>query len=148
MAAAPLRSGRAQDGPTVRPRSRPARRPRVLRKLKTTVGRVAVGFFIASAMMLVGSALAYLGQRRVADQLETVASVHYPSALALDRLALGQMQTFRFVNGCLIKGLSPEDRKVALDRLAQGVSAVEDARRAYEALPRSERARELWQETA
>ncbi|GEJ55296.1 methyl-accepting chemotaxis protein [Anaeromyxobacter diazotrophicus] len=120
----------------------------MFRWLKTTVGRVALGFFVAGAMMLAGSALAYLGQRKVANQLETVASVHYPSALALDRLALGQMQVFRFVNGCLIRGLSAEDRQLSLDRLERGLSAVEEARRAYEALPRGARASALWQETA
>jgi len=106
-----------------------------LRDLRISL-KIGIGFLVIGLLLIAIAAVARTSQARVISRMETVASVRFPAAQALEDAALGQMQVFRFVNGRLIRGLSEADNRLAREKLDEGLKFVESARAAYAALRR------------
>jgi methyl-accepting chemotaxis protein len=126
------------------------RSPSLIRRARQlgTAWKIGLGFATVAVLMLLLAAAAHLGQRRVSQRLETIAAVRFPSSRSVDAITIGQMQVFRFVNGLMIRGLSAADRKIARTRLADGLAAVDEGRKAYDDLPRGDRSEAIWRATA
>ncbi len=116
---------------------------------KLTLGkRTALASALAMAITLAVGSMSWFLAGRLSNDLNDVASVHFPSAQALSEIEAGVMTAARGANAAVSEHLmaDPAMRKAAIGLVDDGLKKVEAAANAHEALPVHGEARRLFKD--
>jgi methyl-accepting chemotaxis protein len=105
---------------------------------------VAMSLLAVAALGGVAAGTGWLALDAIAARLRESADERYPAGVALATLAEAQATVSRGGNALLMPRMSPELRRSANTRLAAALARAEEARRAFDALPRDPDTEHAW----